>query len=362
MAMRFPGFAIAAITLGILAVPTGLDSCSIGPPEPVFSTVQRPADVAAFLSGRMGVIQPSYRREYLVAAYRMLSGVPFSRSNGQVNQAPVAREVRFGQPYQAMTEWVQARNRVLGLKNATSVETYKLETTAGSSTYFPNCLEDAFNNARDTLEARAKLWGYDAQPTRDWATAQDQVFNNCSGGDGTIPDPPVPGLDPLLASDRRYQRASAYFYAGEWRKAREAFDTIARETASPWRDIAPYLAARTFIREGTVDGKLGALREAKQRLEAIVSDPAQEKWHDASMRLLEYVRLRIDPYASMAELSSAVMQPGDSLDIDPAVTGFLYLFGQRAGGLMKDDELLAATSDLADWMLTFGWGTEAAMQ
>ena len=44
--------AAALIATGLaIAVPSGLDSCSIAPPEPVFATSQRPADTGAVLNG-----------------------------------------------------------------------------------------------------------------------------------------------------------------------------------------------------------------------------------------------------------------------------------------------------------------------
>ena len=61
----------ALIATGLaITVPSGLDSCSIAPNEPVFATSQRPADLSQFLKGRLGILQRSYRQNYLIGAFR----------------------------------------------------------------------------------------------------------------------------------------------------------------------------------------------------------------------------------------------------------------------------------------------------
>src|SRR5437870_2617202 len=77
-AMRgLPPLAVIAGVL-VISVPSGLDSCAIAPPEPVFATSQRPADVDQFLKGKVGILQRSYGQNYLIGAFRILSGVPLT--------------------------------------------------------------------------------------------------------------------------------------------------------------------------------------------------------------------------------------------------------------------------------------------
>src|SRR5581483_7889849 len=202
-------------------------------------------------------------------------------------------------------------------------------------------------------QKRAAQWGGTDPRLRDWVAAQDQVFANCSGKDPVIPAAPAPGTDPLLASDRRYQVAAAYFYAADWQKARDAFQLVAQDASSPWKDIAPYLIARTYVREGTVDNNPEALREAARRLQAIVDDPAQQVWHEPSRKLLDYVRLRIDPAPRLAELGSELAGSRSSPDLAQSAAAFLYLYHRQTDTPGRDTSGLAGSSDLADWMLTF---------
>jgi hypothetical protein len=354
--MRFFYSVIVVAAIGILAIPTGLDSCAVAGPDPVFSTQQRPADAGAFLSGRLGVIRPTYKRLYLIAAYRTLSGTPLSAPASQSLQKLEKRANTADDADTARNAWTDARNKVPGPQVTGYLNTYRNKSGGGGEVYYPNCLSDAFKTARATLDARIRKWGPESAQVREWVTAQDQVFSNCGGTEAAIPAAPEPSMDPLLAADREYQIAAAYFYAGQWQPARERFEKIALNKQSPWKDIAPYLAARTFVREGTVDGKPDALREAERRLAAI---------GDArSRKLLEYVRLRLDPYAGVAQLGTTIagagrLKPGDSADIALQTADFLYLFDHREA-LMKDNAKLAATSDLADWLLAFEGPAENA--
>jgi hypothetical protein len=338
--MRALSFAGVWAGIVLLLFPTGSDSCGIAPPVPVFATVQRPADVDAFVKGRIGVIRPSYRRRYLIGAYRVLSGKPLSPTDAQAlyeGKAP-------GQPSFSDLKWPDIRKK-MGASGPLFLGTYRNKSDGGSFVSYPNCLDDAFDSAVKTFNARTAQWGANDERLREWFAAQDKVFANCSGKDVVIPDAPAPGMDPLLASDRRYQIAAAYFYAADWQKARDSFQEVAQDQASPWKGFAPYLIARTYIREGTVDEKPEALQQAAERLRAIVDDPAQQPWREASRKLLEFVQLRIDPNPRLKELGAELTGKRPATDLSQAATDFLYLSGRTPDG--------PAAGELADWMATF---------
>jgi len=48
VAMRALQVTVAIAGVLAIAVPSGLDSCAIGPPTAVFATAQRPADLSSF--------------------------------------------------------------------------------------------------------------------------------------------------------------------------------------------------------------------------------------------------------------------------------------------------------------------------
>jgi hypothetical protein len=197
------------------------------------------------------------------------------------------------------------RRTVPQLGPAAPIEVYKTVTTSGLIYSFQNCYKDAFLNAVDTLSKLNTAWGNEDPKTLDWVRAQDQVFANCSSKDPVIPDPPLANADPLFAAYRRYQIAAALLYAGQYRRASEAFERIAADRESPWRGYGPYLAARALLRAGMFGGDRDALREGEQRLLAISRDPEQSDWHDASLRLLHLGQIQTEPLARLAELNAS---------------------------------------------------------
>jgi hypothetical protein len=310
---------LLAMAAGVLlvAVPEGLDSCGIAPPAPVFSTAKRPADPVEFARGRIGVIRPSYERRYLVGAYRILSGGTFSDQQAGafslVGKTGTPRFERSG-----VDLWRGARRQIPGAAEAGYYDRYRQRNVNGMYSSYPNCLDDAFTTAKQTLEARAAKWGLDSANLREWLAAQDQVFSDCSNGKA-IPAAPGPGMDPLLAADREYQIAAAYFYMGEWEKAREAFERVAANNASTWKKYAPYMIARTYLREGTVEQRPEALREAEKRFDALVHGGGDMA--AASGRLLDFVRVRVEPAAKVKELSAALMRQQSGEDLAQNITG-----------------------------------------
>lgn len=344
---------IAVLVAAFLALPTGLDSCAIGPPEPIFATKKRPGDRHnEFLRGKLGVIQSRYEQRDLISAYRILSGQPLSADEeAEIYRPEEAQPVdTFNRT--SLDAWFEVRGRVAGMNDDLRYRLSPYKSRPTDYLYFRNCLDDAFHTARATFEKRAEKWGADSPQLREWLTAQDLVFTNCSATTASIPDAPTPQMDPLLAADREYQIAAALFYAGQWEKSRQAFDRIAQSKTSPWRTIAPYVAARTSIREGLLDDRPEALNDAERRLKAIAGDPKHE-WREASQRLLSYVRLQADPVSRMKELGTLLSGPGKGAEARASLEEFSYLYN-RLGSPRGSASIakLAASTDLADWLLS----------
>jgi hypothetical protein len=150
--------------------------------------------------------------------------------------------------------------------------------------------------------------------------------------------------DELLRADRRYQIAAARFYAGQYEEARTAFDAIAKDTASPWKDIAPYLAARALVRQGTIEKNEAAMGQAAERLQAILKDPTRKPLHGASQGMLDFVRARLMPLDRLRELEKELMQP----NLGPQLQRILIDYTQIWDHLEKPPEL--KDSDLANWI------------
>lgn len=129
------------------------------------------------------------------------------------------------------------------------------------------------------------------------------MFSNCPGG-RTIPPPLSESAPAAFRADRDHQVAAALFYAADFGSARAAFRRIASDAGSPWRAIAPYLAARALVRQGTVSDDRASLEEAARELKQLQGDATTAAYHPAVERLLEFVRLRTEPEQRLRELGA----------------------------------------------------------
>src|SRR6185369_13177322 len=188
---------------------------------------------------------------------------------------------------------------------------------------------------------------------------------NCREG-ANMPEAAPADLDKLIRVDRAYQIAAAHFYAAQFTEAANDFDTIARDSASPWHEVAPYQAARALLRKGSLadkeeDGKK-YLSEAENRLSAIVKDKSLTRSHHAANRLLNLTRLRLRPEEKLHELSQAIVKRGAAEDFKQTVWDYTLLLDKYVGDEVKIDAVPEAVrgDDLTDWILTLQDGTVAS--
>ncbi|HEV2765530.1 MAG TPA: hypothetical protein VGV38_21280 [Pyrinomonadaceae bacterium] len=317
-----------------------------------------------FARGRMGVLQPSYARSYLVAAYRHLSGPAFERAEQDALVA-LWRERLDLSPEEPATDehprkrWVEARKRVPGVAEVNEVEQWR---PASEYNYFLNCTDDAFRTAAATLTERIARRGAEHPLVKAWVEAQDLVFANCSQGD-RIPELLGADADPLARADRAYQIAAANFYAQRYDDARTAFEQIARDNSSPWRNVALYLAARAMLRKGSLsEGQVraDALAQSEQLFQKVLNDRALSSTHAGARKLLGLTRLRLRPEARLRELSQAVRQKNSQASLKQDVWDMTVILDKFVGEETRAAELkfktlpqAALEDDLAGWVLTF---------
>jgi hypothetical protein len=326
----------------------------------------------SFAAGKLGVLQASWARSYLVAAYRNLAGNRLSESEAKAIKS--VWDDRLNNSWeshvdQGIKNWTDARNRIPGLAAPSRINEYRNREKPHEYESFLNCQQDAFENAEATLNERAKRLGADSADVRDWVTAQDKVFANC--GDGKqIPEAARPDQDSLIRADRAYQIAAANFYATNFDEAKQQFDSIAQDKSSPWRDKAGYLAARSLLRKGSLadkeeDGR-PALAEAETRLNAVLKDGSAAASH-ASKRLLNLVRLRLHPEEKLHEIAHALMKKDASPDFKQDVWDYTVLLDKFLGEDGEGDEATKpklpaglTTDELTDWVITFDDSSTAA--
>ena len=292
-------------------------------------------------------------------AYRYLSGVPLSADEIEAlgpkppQQVEPPKGLQPGGPPPVM-RWLAQRTAVAGFQPVAMIYTDRTTMTGGRYVSFPNCLDDAFNTASATLAERIASWGKENTKTAEWLQGQDQVFANCEGDAANQPHvpPALPaGSDPLLLADPQYQIAAAAFYAGRYSEAEERFREVAANAASPWRESAPYLAARALIRKGTVDDSADALVSAEWALRAVIDDPRQKRWHEPAEGLLDFVEARLHREDRLVKLGAALSKPGLGAGIAQAMTDYTAIWDSLRKGS-------ADKSGLADWNTAFQSGDE----
>ncbi len=332
-------------------------------------TYQRHPDMprSVFVGGKLGVLQPSYARSYLVVAYRHLAGIGFdlpereqlvsywkARATGQWDKSDTDWQER----------WFSSVDRVPGVPTR-----IPKKLTAGALTFNPDtnafelyCAEDAYRNAVHTLDARVAQFGRTSAPVKEWALAQTQVFSNCDG-QKAIPAPPSADLPQVIAKDRAYQIAAAHFYTKQYETAHREFLAIAADPSSPWKTIAAYLAVRVVSR---VDAAAAA-----EQAEQILANPKLPSIHGMTYALLRRLMVEQDNPEYFHALSKLLVSHGQGNGLNEEMWEFTRLFddfsGYDAWDLPSDvtnkkiDLKPLGRDDLPDWIATFqGLRTDSA--
>jgi len=359
--------ALALVVSTSLLIPQRTQACGPFFTDAIFVYTKHPDfPLERFAQGQLGVLQPSYARSYLFAAYRNLTNAGFSDAEesalkslweDRLNNAGESNDDAW------IKKWLDARSKVPGLSAPPQIHAFRNREKPHEYESYLNCQQDAFENAAATLGERIKLFGADSAGIKSWVGAQDLVFANCSEGRHIPADASAeaPDLPQLLRADRAYQIAAANFYAGSFDEAMQQFDAIARDAASPWHEKAGYLAARSLLRKGSFaekeeDGR-PAMAEAETRLNAVIKDQSVASSHHAAKRLLNLVRLRLHPEETIHELAHTITKKDASADFKQAVWDYTALFDKFVGD--EEDKTKHSvpaglrSDELTDWLLTF---------
>ena len=324
--------------------------CSIGDPEAVFVRLSGPdAPYQTYAGGRLGVVLNTYSLRHLVIAYDYLNGRPLTLQ--EQTQAIAADQNLDWEAYgntdastlPGLNQWLAARKQFPGGNNTLATDR---KVPGQDYQSFENCLDNAFLTAAHTLIARQQSYGKSSPEVRDWIDAQDTVFANCGSSTvGSIPKPTLPNAPIWLKQDRAYQTAAANFYATNFDAAITGFRTIATDQTSPWHTLAPYLVARTLIRQTEVvppspadksnpaaeqkrvhDGLIAAL----QQIDAILRDPSLKPMYPAANDLRDLIAARIQPEAQAQVLAERLTAAPHGLDFRHNLIDLTYILDKQA--------------------------------
>ncbi|MGZ8846975.1 MAG: hypothetical protein ACXW3C_10975, partial [Pyrinomonadaceae bacterium] len=325
-----------------------------------------------YAAGRFGVISGSWARSYLVVAYRSLSGNPLSDVEAKAMKSfwdDRLNNAGYVSEGELINKWNEAR-KAAGATAPAQISVYRRREKPREYESFLNCQVDAFVNAENLLNERVKLFGVNSPQVQSWLAAQDAVFANCGEGRQLPKEAAteLPDLPQLLRADRAYQIAAANFYSTNFDEAKQQFDEIARDKNSPYRIIAPYMAARSMLRKGSFAEKAEEgqpfLVESETRLSAILKDNTLKQSHHAAGRLFNLAGLRAHPEAKLHELAQVIVKKDASEDFKQTVWDYTVLMDKY---LAVEDESVKrqlpaslSSDDLTDWIITFEGDLDAS--
>lgn len=317
-------FTLTATAAGLVALVGIAPAC--GPdPEPVAFW---PEPSSAYDPARVdGILVPYEGVRSLLARWRRLQGLPIP--------PPLAAALGSAGPTAlgetpGLQSWHLARAG-FGFSPAPDIDPTQSVSEEERWQRFVNCGDDAFAAATTTLTDRMRRYGGRAAvEVHRWVEAQDLVFDAC-GKPAPLPRDADPSWPPLARADRAYQVAAARFYNRNYEGAAAAFERIAADPASPWRDLAPYLVARSWIRRSTL-GNCPAeecLARAATMLERLAAEPSPASVRGPAQRLLGYVYARLRPERRRRELAeqltAAKAPSADELDIAHVVDDYVSI-------------------------------------
>jgi len=350
------------IVAGLFLLSSRTNACGPFFTDAIFVFTKHPDfPLENFAAGKLGVVSPTWARSYLVVVYRNLSNNQLSDSEAKgMKSLWDDRLNNGGDTYDEawVKKWNEARGKVTGAPKAPEIQVYRNREKPHEYESFLNCQGDAFTTAEATLNERISRFGADSSQVRDWLAAQDAVFANCHEG-RHIPDPTTT-QDALIRADRAYQIAAANFYSTNFEEAKQQFDTIAGDKASPYRIVAPYLAARAMLRKGSFAEKeeegRPALADAEVRLNAILKNDSLKLVHRAATRLLNLTRLRLHPEETLHELAHVIVKKDASSDFKQTVWDYTVLMdkfiGEDEEGKARTAPAGIASDELTDWIVT----------
>ncbi|HMS43075.1 MAG TPA: BON domain-containing protein, partial [Pyrinomonadaceae bacterium] len=287
---------------------------------PVFQYKYAPENpFGNFANGKIGIIKPTYRRVVLYAAYRYLNNQGFSADEQKALVQVWNAEFRNEEPHESNTreiakKWFEKRKEII--KDEENPQQTNAERQFDSYSFFPNCSENAFETAIETLSARIFEHGAEDKNVAEWLKGQDTVFKNCESGRN------IPSLSPnfpeWLKKDRQYQIGAAEFYAMNFEEAKKKFAEIALDADSVWQETAEYLVGRTLLRQASFMKDERERRKLYEEAELRLTTLRGTKYYDSAQKLVNLIKIKIRPAERTQELSQSLLfqQYGDRLRQD----------------------------------------------
>jgi len=351
-------------------------------PEAYFSYTGHPDfPLTKFAQGDLGILQPTYARSFLVAAYRYLVDKPLNASEQRAfldlwKDRLISKGDFYGYGSDAVKSWLKARAQVTSATVPEIVTFRKVSDLPDSYGQFENCPSSAFQNAIQALNSRITKYGASSTYVKDWVNGQDDVFCHCGSRaydyktkivapEGPFPSELPTGTNPDLKSDRDYQLAAAHFYAKRYDEAEQEFLSIAKDDNSPWKNVGLYMAARCMIRKGTLPDEVDkeSLAKASDLLNQILKDEKLSTLQASARGLLSFIRCQGNAKGQLVDFSTNMFDPAQASSLRQSIYDYTFLldkyfssqdaYCEQATPEANKILTLLKENDLSDWVLAF---------
>lgn len=299
------------------------------------------ADLARLYDGRLGVVMARSPRPRLYIAWRLLHGQRVGQAAGDALSTPCC-DPPWRWRYEPRDDvgvdgWLKARKAVPGAAELTFLST---DRDGADYTSVDNCFEEAFDTASATLKDRAAKHGAASPEVRAWLETQDAVFRACHDAEAVLP-PAMANPPPWLKADRAYQEAAFQLYQGRYSDAAVGFAAIAKDKASPWRPLAPYLRTRALVRSAVVEKTGDAFAGARGAIGELAKAPAGTFGQGEVRKMRHLLDFRDRPRQLMADLDRELAEKDAAADIAVSFRDYASLYDKGVG-----------SPEVMDWIAT----------
>jgi len=300
------------------------------------------ADLKRLYDGQLGVVMARAPRPQLYIAWRLLHGQKVGQAAGDALSTPCCDppwRYRYDIPRQGLgvDGWLDARKAV---PNAAEVGYISMERDGPNYVSFANCFDEAFDTATATLKDRAAKYGARSAAVKAWLDTQDAVFDACHAPGAVLP-PAMPDAPAWLKADRAYQEAAFELYQGRNSDAAIRFAAIAKDKASPWRPLAPYLRTRALVRSATVEKTGDAFAGARAAIDDLAKAPKGTFGQGETRKMRRFLDFRDRPKQLLADLEKELAQREASPEIAVSFRDYASLYDKDVG-----------RPEAMDWIMT----------